>query len=96
MTTSVVIEEEAKTVEGQDALAIESIVENLNNQTRDLVLRSPEASDQDGGGTFDHRAGKEVVEDVPLGPQGGVTPAADNDEEDDKDFFDLFHSTTSG
>lgn len=90
MATEVVIEEEAKMAEDQDTLAIESIVENLNNQTRDLVLWSPRAAGQVGAKSSDHRAKKEVMEDVPLGPQRGVVFYMNNEEEDIEDSFDLF------
>lgn len=88
-TTEVVVEAATKTAEDQDALAVESIVENLNNQTSDLVLRSPGAAGPAGAGSFDRCAGKEVVEDVLPGPQGGVTSFINN-KEDVEGSFDLF------
>ena len=53
-----------------------------------------ETSGQSGGGISDHRAGKEIITDVPPGPQGG-TAITEEEEEEYNNFFSEFFGPAS-
>lgn len=69
----VVVEAEMKTVEDQATMKIESTDEDINAWTGDLTLQSPRVGDSTTTASSDHHARKEVIEEIPLGPQGEVS-----------------------
>lgn len=71
----VVVQTKVKVAEDLITRVIESVLEDTNDQSRELVIRSPEVDEKEKeeGSDLDHHEGKEVSKVIPTKPQG-TTP----------------------